>query len=542
MSNVRLELVWPNKEKFLLSPQDENGKPVWVERSHPAAREVRLTEFTDAVGAVDDQHPERDNLLFVGDSLDALRILNESPSFRREYRGKVKLIYIDPPFNTGQTFEHYDDWMEHSTWLSFMRDRLLLMKELLSQDGSIWVHLDDAEQHHAKILLDEIFGPANFISTVVWQRQASQSNIAVFATTHEYIHVYARNVDRFAKTRNRLGRTEEQNALYTNPDNDPRGPWASGSVQARNFYSKGLYQIVTPSGRVIDGPPPGSYWRFSESKFHELNADNRIWWGGEGSGVPRVKRFLTEVQGIVPKSWWTSEEVGTSDMGKRESKVLAAGGNPFATPKPEILLERILEIGSNPGEIVMDFFGGSGTTAAVAHKMQRRWVTVEVQGSTVNTFTAPRLTAVVSGQDQGGISKKSGWFGGGGFRKIEIQGSFYALTPLGIMLADDASGPRFARAVAGQLGFDWESTDGLLCARRGRMRLAVLDGAVGIEETRQIVSELDENQRVTIVARVILPGAEEWLSENSRGSICLKAPNDVLRERRKRRRSNGGEA
>jgi adenine-specific DNA-methyltransferase len=201
MSSTRLELVWPNKDKFLLSPQDDNGKPVWVERTHPAAREVRLADFIEAAGEVSQERPESDNLLFLGDSLDALRILNESPAFRREYRGKVKLIYIDPPFNTGQTFEHYDDWMEHSTWLSFMRDRLFLMKDLLSPDGSIWIHLDDAEQHRMRLLLDEVFGGDNFVANVIWQKSDSpRMDTKSVSVSHDIITVFRRS-DQFRMNR-----------------------------------------------------------------------------------------------------------------------------------------------------------------------------------------------------------------------------------------------------------------------------------------------------------------------------------------------------
>lgn len=544
MSNVRLELVWPNKDKFLLSPQDENGKPVWVERSHPAAREVRLTEFTEEVGAVDDQHPERDNLLFVGDSLDALRILNESPAFRREYRGKVKLIYIDPPFNTGQTFEHYDDWMEHSTWLSFMRDRLLLMKDLLARDGSIWVHLDDVEQHRMRSLLDEIFGADSFVANIAWEKAQGTRNDTDISSAQDLIAVYARDKATWRKARNLLERTGAQIDRYQNPDNDPRGPWRQGdNGTAKSGSDAFRYEITLPSGRVVV-PPAGSYWRFSKQTFEESKADGRVWFGRDGDSMPILKRFLSEVaDGVVPRTWWPANEVGSNQEAKRDHlRRMFPGREPFATPKPERLMERIIHIASNPGEIVMDFFAGSGSTAAVAHKMNRRWVTCELQLSTVRDFTSARLKLVVDGLEPGGITQSQNWMGGGGFRTIEIQESFYALTALGVMLTDDAQGPRFARAVAGQLGFDWESMDGSLCGRRGRMRLAVLDGAVGVEEVRQIVSGLEESERVTIVARVILPGAEEWLAENSRGSICLKAPNDVLRERRKRRRVNGGGA
>jgi adenine-specific DNA-methyltransferase len=177
VTSARLELTWPGKDKFLLVPKDENGKPVWVERDHPAASEVRLADFTGAVGDVPED-PYAANLLFTGDSLDVLRILLEVPEYRSHYRGKVKLVYIDPPFNTGQAFEHYDDWMEHSTWLSFMRERLLLIRELLATDGSVWVHLDDAEQHRMRLLMDEIFGANNFVASVIWEKTTTPRNDA----------------------------------------------------------------------------------------------------------------------------------------------------------------------------------------------------------------------------------------------------------------------------------------------------------------------------------------------------------------------------
>lgn len=546
MSNVRLELVWPNKDKFLLSPQDENGKPVWVERSHPAAREVRLTEFTDAVGAVDDQHPERDNLLFVGDSLDALRILNESPAFRREYRGKVKLIYIDPPFNTGQTFEHYDDWMEHSTWLSFMRDRLLLMKELLSPDGSIWVHLDDAEQHRMRLLLDEVFGADNFVANIVWQKSDSpRMDTKSVSVSHDFITVF-RKSDAFQLHRLVLDGPQDHydrvsddgRSYYTKPLRASGGQGDSRAARP-NLY----FPLVAPDGsEVFPIRPDGSdgAWRWGATKVAEEG--DRIEWvkGRNGAWTPYYRIYAGELTEVPAQTIWSHQEVGSNRTSAAESKALG-DGQKFATPKPERLLERIIGLASNEGDIVLDCFAGSGTTAAVAHKAKRRWLTVEILPDTVRTFTQRRLTQVVDGSDQGGISTSTDWQGGSGFRVVEIQEKFYALTPLGVMLTEDAQGPRFARAVAGQLGFDWESTDGLLCGRRGRMRLAVLDAAVGVEEVRQIVSELEESERGTIVARVILPGAEEWLAENSRGSICLKAPNDVLRERRKRRRVNGGD-
>jgi adenine-specific DNA-methyltransferase len=257
------------------------------------------------------------------------------------------------------------------------------------------------------------------------------------------------------------------------------------------------------------------------------------------------RTYLLEQKPLPPSTLWSdTDETGSNRKAKNELKKLFGLGakQVFDTPKPESLLERVIAISSAPGDIVMDFFGGSGSTAAVAHKMGRRWVSCELSSRTVETFIKPRLKKVVDGTDKGGISKSLEWSGGSGFRVLEIQDTLYALTPLGIMLKDDSFGPRFARAVAGQLGFDWELSDSVFCGRRGRMRLAVLDGQVGVEELRQILSELGEDERVTVVAQIILPGADEWLSENSRGSICLKAPNDVLRERRTRKRLNGSDA
>ena len=534
MSNTRLELVWPGKDQFLLIPKDNDGKPVWVDRDHPAAHEVRLTDFTSAVGDVDGIDPFADNLLFTGDSLDVLRVLAEVPEYRRHYRGRVKCIYVDPPFNTGQTFTHYDDFLEHSVWLSFMRDRLTLMKDLLAADGSLWVHLDDAEVHRMRCLMDEVIGSQNFIATVIWKRRNDPRNTAVhLSTDHDYVLVYAKDlaVCRF----NKLPRTDSMDSAYVNPDDDPRGPWRRGDLAARNYYSKGLYAVTTPSGRVIDGPPSGSYWRVSREELARLDADGRIYWGTDGSSRPYLKRFLTDVAGgRVPSTVWSPEEVGFVRNGKEETRALV--GDVFATPKPEKLLERVLFIGSSPGDIVMDLFGGSGSTAAVAQKMGRRWVTSEISAVTVTDFTAPRLAQVVLGTDSGGITSATGWTGGGGFRTVQVADSLYSVTPLGVMLAQDAGGERFARAMAGQLGFDWEPDSDPFCGRRGRMRLAVFDGAVGVEETAQVVACLGDKERVTIVAQVVLPGVEELLAETSRGSRARKAPRDVLTERRRPRR------
>ncbi|WP_448070816.1 site-specific DNA-methyltransferase [Georgenia yuyongxinii] len=533
---ARLELTWPNKDKFLLSPRDDAGKPIWVERDHPAAHEVRITDFTTAVGDVDANDLHSNNLLFVGDSLDTLRVLNDVPEYRRHYRGKIRLAYWDPPFNTGQAFAHYDDWMEHSTWLSFMRERLALGRDLLASDGSIWIHLDDAEAHRMRVLMDEVFGAENFIATVIWQKADSPRNSARhLSVDQDQILVYAKNAEIWRP--NRLPRSEEVNAKYTNPDNDPRGPWFGDNLRANKPYSLGLYEVTGPTGKTFT-VNAGRYWRISKERFDELEADNRIWWGADGTAFPTYKRFLSDVGDMVPRTLWLNEEVGSNRTSNAEMKALFRGQAAFSTPKPERLMERVIQIATAEGDIVLDVFGGSGTTAAVAHKMGRRWVTSEILADTVDTFTQPRLEKVVNGQDQGGISKTHAWAGGGGFLVVEVGPSMYEATPYGTALAGWATNGRFARAVAGQLGFEWQ--DGVhapFCGVRNRMRLAVLDGAVGEEEVRHIVGALGEKERVTIVAKSVLPGAEDLLAKESRGSRIRKAPRDILNNRANARRA-----
>jgi len=254
-----------------------------------------------------------------------------------------------------------------------------------------------------------------------------------------------------------LPRTAAMDSAYTNPDNDHRGPWRRSDLAARNFYSKGLYAIETPSGKVVDGPPSGSYWRVSQAELERLDTDGRIYWGTKGESRPYLKRFLSEVAGgRVPSSVWHPEEVGFVRNGKEE--VRALHGDVFATPKPEKLLERVVRIASNTGDILLDCFAGSGTTAAVAHKMGRRWVTAEILPSTVEQFTQPRLTKVVHGEDPGGITKAVDWQGGSGFVTVTVGPSMYEDTAYGVVLAEWAQGERFARAVAGQLGFTWQKS------------------------------------------------------------------------------------
>lgn len=355
-----------------------------------------------------------ENMLIHGDNLLALKALEQ------EYSGKIKCIYIDPPYNTGSAFEHYDDNIEHSTWLSLMKARLEILKNLLADNGSIWISLDDNEQAYCKILCDEIFGRNNFINNVIWEKKyAPQNDAKWLSDNHDFIMVYAKNKEIWHP--NLLPRTEEMNALYKNLDNDPRGPWMSDNMTVKTYSETTDYPIKTPSGRVVN-PPESRCWAYNKSKLQELFNDNRIWFGSDGNGVPRIKRFLSEVkQGYVCKTIFLRSEVGDNQEAKKEVKAFNSQ-EVFATPKPERLIERVLTLASNEGDLVLDSFLGSGTTAAVAHKMGRKWIGIEL-GDHCYTHCEPRLQRVVDGTDQGGISKAVNWQGGGGYKFYELAPS-----------------------------------------------------------------------------------------------------------------------
>ena len=384
----------------------------WLDRDkHVKAAEAvpyRLLEADDAHSAGE---IETSNMLVQGDNLDALKALLPY------YAGRVKCIFIDPPYNTRSAFEHYDDNLEHSRWLAMMYPRIEILRELLEENGSIWVTIDDNEGHYLKVIMDEIFGRKNFIANVIWRKNYSpKSSARHFSEDHDHILVYARNSDIWVP--NPMPRTEKQDKAYKNPDNDPRCLWKTSDLSARNFYSLGKYSITTPSGRFIEGPPGGNYWRVSEENFWKMAADNRVWWGKKGDAIPQIKRFLSEVkQGVTPQTFWSYEEVGHTQEAKQEILALF-GADVFITPKPERLMQRVIRIGTNAGDLVLDSFLGSGTTAAVAHKMGRRYIGVEL-GDHAVTHCAPRLRKVIEGE-QGGISEALGWQGGGGFRFYKL--------------------------------------------------------------------------------------------------------------------------
>jgi adenine-specific DNA-methyltransferase len=355
-----------------------------------------------------------DNRLIFGDNLLALKALEQ------DLAGKVKCIYIDPPYNTGSAFDHYEDGIEHSLWLSMMRDRLESLRALLSENGSIWISIDDHEMAYLRVLMDELFGRKNFVAQCIWEKVYSPKSTAKhLSENHDYVVCYAKDIARWK--RNLLPRTEKQNKAYKNPDNDSRGPWKPGDLSARNYYSVGRYPITCPSGRVIEGPPQGMYWRVSKEKLAELDKDERIWWGKDGNNVPAIKRFLSEViDGIVPETIWTYNEVGHNQSAKQHlKKLLPKVEDLFVTPKPEGLIERILRIATDPGDVVLDSFAGTGTTGCAAHKMRRRWVMIEL-GDHCETHLLPRLQQVIDGTDLAGITESAKWIGGGGFRYFKL--------------------------------------------------------------------------------------------------------------------------
>ena len=395
--------------------------------------------------------PTFDNMLIHGDNLLALKALEQ------DYAGKVKCIYIDPPYNTGNAFEHYDDGLEHSIWLSLMRDRLEILKRLLSNDGgSIWISIDADESHYLKVLCDEIFGRQCFVDEVIWQRAYAPINLKkTLSRSHDAILVYCKNPVGFAL--NKLPRSEEANSRYKNPDNDPRGPWTSGDLSVGPAVEKNIYEIETPSGRKCL-PPKGYSWRVSQEKLKEMIAENRIWFGPTGENAPRVKRFLSDVKdGVVATTLWTRDECGDNQEAKREIKALFPDEkNPFDTPKPERLIERVLTLASNPGDLVLDSFLGSGTTAAVAHKMGRRWIGVEM-GDHVYTHCLPRLKRVINGEDAGGVTKSTGWLCGGGFKFYELASSLIVKDKYGQqIISDKYNADMLAEAMCKILGYHYK--------------------------------------------------------------------------------------
>jgi len=392
-----------NKQKLELT---------WIGKDKQPQLEPRIL-IEDREKSFGDRNSQ--NMLIHGDNLLALKALEQ------DFTGRIKCIYIDPPYNTGSAFEHYDDGLEHSIWINLMHKRLQILWNLLDvQEGSIWISIDDSEMPYLRVILDEICGRKNFIASNIWQKRYSRENREAIGDVHEYIVVYAKNPLKFKEARNKVQLDDKSKSVYKNPNNDPKGPWRGIPMTAQGYRPNQMYSIKAPRGRILY-PPKGRCWSTIEENFHKLLSDGRIYFGKDNNSQPNIIRYLSEVEGNVPWTWWPHEEVGHTDEAKKEQHYLFGKENAFDTPKPERLIHRILYIASKTGDLVLDSFLGSGTTAAVAQKMGRKWIGVEL-GDHCDTHCLPRLRKVVSGEDQGGISKSVDWNGGGGFK-------YYYLAP-----------------------------------------------------------------------------------------------------------------
>lgn len=635
----RLELTWMGKDMTLIPFQDGTYDYAWVDPSDPRVTEVRSIKETGTVG---DEAGAKDNLLIVGDCGDALRSIGQIPEYRERYEGQVKLVYIDPPFNTGQTFTHYSDQMEHSVWLTFMRDRIREIKPLLAPDASIWVHLDDAEVHRMRVLLDEEFGAENYQAEVVWQKADGPRNDAQgFSSDHDTILVYGNSPHPLL---NRMSRTAEDDARFTNPDHDVNGPWfdADPTAPGAATHQGMVFGVQHPiTGKMIY-PARGRCWTFGIERMlemmngwssyevgqvtqDEIDAQQKVIgtaatartdvgplivaeWGEESARAARDRyeagnwpgiilrsggtggfgrKAYAPTQGQPPRTWWSNKDVGHNRAAKSEIKSLFPKVQAFSTPKPERLLERVIRIATNPGDLVLDCFAGSGTTAAVAHKLGRRWITMELLASTAETFIIPRLTKVVDGSDKGGVSvttervavdgvelpdgvspedakkfnsvlskvakvlgndvdkaaikalraatktrdeKTVTWSGGGGFTIARLGPSMYDVDDETgeIYLSEHAVNGAWSRATAGQLGFRVETRRKPFIGVRGRQRLAVIDGVSDENSVRAVAEALRDGETAVVVAKAALSETAGLLTELAPGSVLRIAPDGVL--------------
>lgn len=604
MAQQRLQLTWFNKEKALIPTETGKYGYTWVDPSDPRYCETHTLVMDDYVRGVQtsksdefeyseraDLAPQDDNLMILGESGDVLEALTRVPELAEKYVGKVKLIYIDPPFNTAQTFASYEDNLEHSIWLTMMRDRLLNMKRLLAADGSIWVHLDDGESHRMRLLLDEVFGSQDFVAEVSWLASDSSSNNAgSFSKDKNLIYVYGASRGWCPR---HLPDPDKQ-SHYRNPDNDPRGPWYDGrDVQNPKDRPSLKYQLEKPSGGYL--PPPANGWRWDRQTMSKKMASGEVYFNADETALKR-KTYLWEQDGLPPSdSWHMTAKTGSTRAAKNHLKRLFPGmptPELFDTPKPEELLSFVIDSGSNPGDIVLDVFAGSGTTAAVAQKMGRRWVTCELLESTFTTFTRPRLEKVVNDEDPGGITRTKGeripadgvdlpegvsaedaakftsvlnklladdpdlkkstdvktlkaaaktkrtkdvvnWRGGGGFQVAHLSPACFDYDPDldRVMLTAEATGETLVESVAANLGFRLlhPDDDYVFDAQRGNALLKVVDGVATVEIVDSLVSHVTPGETIVLAATSVMDGVREHLRRSCRGSRVVALPDDVFR-------------
>jgi adenine-specific DNA-methyltransferase len=509
----RLELTWTNKERQLLAQED--GTYVWLPPADYRVAEVRLLDSAGTVGTVaSPRHRAKDNLLIRGDALYGLTSLLKLPELEREYAGKITLAYLDPPFNTQRSWLQYDDALEHSVWLTMLRDRLAQLKELLAPDGSIYVHCDFSEGHYLKVVMDEIFDRSNFRGEIIWKRTTAHSDAHTWSEVTDTILFYSKS-PAFAWTTPYLAHDEDYLASkYRLTDADGR------RYQLDNLTSPNPRPNMTYVWRGF--PPPAFGWRYSRETMAKLHEEGRIWYPDTTTKRPRLKRYLDESKGRIADNLWT-------DIPPVNSQAHEDTG--YATQKPEALIQRIVAASSRPGDIVLDCFLGSGTTAAVAHKMGRRWIGIEWTSDSLKTYAIPRLTAVVNGEDSGGITKDVGWQGGGGFRMLEIAPSMFGADGGQVFLSEWATNGKLAEVTAAQLRYDYDY-DPPFSGRRGRSRLAVIDGLVNEDVVRLLVTALADDERLIVCGTAIDPAARDALRALRRGSTVRKIPQSILREYR----------
>lgn len=507
---TKLELTWPGKEdRPRLEPRILIEDPA---KSHHAAVRRDGDRF--------------DNMLIKGDNLLALKALEQ------DYAGKVKCVFIDPPYNTGSAFQHYDDGVEHSIWLSLMRDRLELIHRLLAPDGSLWITIDDNEAHYLRVLCDEVFGRPQFIANVVWEKvYTPKSNGQGLSSDHDHILVFAKTQSWLSTGWNKVPRTDEQNSRFKNTDGDPDGPWRTYPLDVRTEdgakREKYRYEVVTPSGRVVK-PSPGRHWALPLERFHSENADGNIYFGKNDDAMPTRKVYLKDADtGVIARTWWPYKEVGGNQDAKREILALF-GDTGFITPKPERLLQRVLTIATNPGDLVLDSFAGSGTTGAVAHKMGRKWIMVEI-GDHADTHIVPRLQKVIEGTDQGGISKAVDWQGGGGFRYFTLAPSLLARDHWGnLVIAAEYNPAMLAEAMCKHLGFTYApATDELRWWQHGRSSetdfIYVTTQSLTHDALKLVSEAVGPGRTLMICARAFAGAADVF--DNL---TCRKIPSTIL--------------
>lgn len=504
----KLELTWIGKDKRpQLEPRILLEDPA---KSYHARQRVTENDIFD-------------NRLIFGDNLLALKALEA------EFTCKVKCVFIDPPYNTGSAFTHYDDGLEHSIWLSLMRDRLEIIRRLLAEDGSLWITIDDNEAHYLKVLCDEIFGRVNFVATCVWEKDKGGRGDADISLSHDNILVYAKERNIWTQYRNLLPRTDTQLGRFKNPDDAPRGPWRQGDDgTAKSGTDKQRFPVTLPAGRVVT-PPPGRYWAFSKETLETARAEGRAYFGIDRDRLPIIKRYLSEVrEGVAPRTWWSTDEVGTNQQAKRDHlNKLLTGIEPFATPKPETLLQRIIQIATNPNDLVLDSFAGSGTTGAVAHKMGRRWIMVEL-GEHCHTHIIPRLKKVIDGEDPGGITKAVDWKGGGGFRYYGLAPSLLEKDRWGNwVIAQSYNAAMLAEAVCKLMGFTYAPSEQHYWMHghsSERDFIYVTTQSLTHEQLRAIAEEVDEERSLLVCCKAFNANPDAFANLTVR-----KIPHAVLR-------------